>query len=205
AYTPQRKRKEQAQAAASSAAIDDVRQGPASRKTETPATHARIPLISGKEATQRYAVQYADWEFIQLQPTLELPGLSGQDEYRAFEVRDDNMYPSLAVGDVVVCSLVQPRASLAANQVYLIAHSKHELKIGRVPEEVPATTPEFQLNSDSPNATTLRLNRKQVLQLWKVERIITPNIPLKQSLDHTLARVGHELEALRNEIARTRG
>lgn len=199
-YNPPKRKKDGGPVAASGSSVDDVRQGPAGKRTDAALEGTSICYIGGKEATMSYATRYADWDYLQQQPGLRVPGLVQGEEYRAFEIRDENMFPTLNVGDIAVGRLMAPKATLEQGQVYLAVTAKGGIKLGRLTTEAEGT--DLVLQGDNPNTPATRVQRKQLLQLWKIERVVTARVPARQQLDATLSHFGQSLEELRSQLAR---
>ncbi|MBX3101077.1 MAG: helix-turn-helix domain-containing protein [Bacteroidetes bacterium] len=205
-YAPGRKKtpKAASDAVVGGVEADDVRQ----EGVSAPQHHNLVleqegfTYIGGEQALEAYPTHYASYDFLVKQPRMRIPGFAG-NEYMAFEVRQENMYPTIQQGDVAITSLVKPKESLDEDVVYVAVSVKQGIRIGRL-DKANTSTLTVTLKSDNTNVLPVRLSRKNIVQIWKVERILTSNLMNQQNLDARLNLFEQSLQLLRNEIEKMR-
>jgi transcriptional regulator with XRE-family HTH domain len=148
-----------------------------------------IPLIS-QAAYTPYLQGAADKHFLEQQPMLFIPGLQQGPLYRAFEVRSDNMHPTLQPGDWLVCRKVAKGEGLDFAQVYLLVSSSEEILVHRI-LALPAQDT-LELVSDNPASPRIAYPQSAVKELWMVNFRLTKSL----SGDVTLGK----LEAIEKQL-----
>lgn len=125
------------------------------------------PLVKGVQYIE-YIVNYQNKDFINRLPFIRLPN-TNQKKSRAFEVQDDSMSwleKGLQAGDILSCSPIdQPFAKkLEQGSVYVVVTDKdiYTRRFSRFEKY-------FHFGSDNPQAAILKLEEKEILELWKVE------------------------------------
>lgn len=204
-YAPSRKKpKAEGDAQVAGAQADDVRQEAVSGNQYflQVSDEEGFTYIGGDAALEAYPTNYASYDFLVKQPRVRIPGFAG-NEFMAFEVRQDNMYPTIQQGDIALTSLVKPKEGLEDEVVYVAVSVKQGVKIGRL-DKANTSTLTVTLKSDNTNQPPVRLSRKNLVQMWRVERILTSNLTNQQNLDTRLNLFEQSLQLLRNEIEKMR-
>ena len=117
-----------------------------------------------ESAKAGYMTGYADPEFIEELPTLNLPNLS-PGTHRAFEVKGDSMLP-IRSGDLVVGQYVEKADDLINNKRYILLTKTEGIVFKRILRST--NNPEqLTLLSDNPEYTPYTINLKEVLEAWQ--------------------------------------
>ncbi len=110
-----------------------------------------------------------------------IPGSHFSDEdFRCFEVEGQSMQPNYFSGDKVICSAIAPvyfAQALRENATYIIV-TAHSIFLKRIVNKIK-TDNIITLISDNQNFDAMDLSIKDVLEIWKVEGLITNRV-LKQ-------------------------
>lgn len=113
-----------------------------------------------------YMSGYADPDFLEEMPTLNMPNL-GPGTHRAFEVKGDSMWP-VQSGDVVVGSYVEHSRDIQHNNRYILLTKTDGIVFKRVllDDEKPD---QLTLLSDNPEYAPYQVNLKAILEAWHYE------------------------------------
>lgn len=124
-----------------------------------------IELIR-ENAKAGYLTGYADPEFLEEMPKLELPNM-GPGTFRGFEVKGDSMWP-VKPGDIVVGKYVESARDLQNNRRYVLLTKTEGIVFKRVllnNENPEALT----LLSDNPDYVPYPIKLQEILEAWRYE------------------------------------
>ena len=118
-----------------------------------------VPL----KASAGYLNGYADPEFIEELPTMQLPfKLTGKN--RAFAIKGDSM-PPLKNGSIVVGSYVESLNAIKDGQTYIILTKDEGVVYKRVKKKAGA----FELHSDNKAYSPYTIKPETILEVWSFE------------------------------------
>lgn len=142
------------------------------------------PLVKSAQRIE-YIVNYQNKDFINRLPFIRLPN-TRQKKSRAFEVGGDAMNwldKGLQAGDILSCyPIFQPFGKqLKGGFVYVVVTEK-DIYIRRFSR----ADKQLHFSPDNPQAEVLKLEEKEILELWQVEgfysTILTPPILIEERI-----------------------
>lgn len=120
--------------------------------------------VINESAKAGYLTGYADPEFIEELPTLELPNLS-PGTYRAFEIQGDSMLP-IRSGDLVVGQYVEKAEELTDYRRYLLLTRSEGIVFKRILRQ-PGNPRYITLLSDNTDYKPYSIEINEILEAWR--------------------------------------
>lgn len=121
----------------------------------------RIEVVTAK-ASAGYLSGYADPEYIEKMPFMELPfRITGK--HRSFQIRGDSM-PPLATGDYVVGKYVELLRQITDGKTYIILTRNDGVVYKRVYKKAGSI---FSLHSDNKSYEPYLINAQNILEVWE--------------------------------------
>ncbi len=131
--------------------------------TTNPDGRENIEVIN-ESAKAGYMSGYADPEFIEEMPKLELPNLS-TGTYRAFEIQGDSMLP-IRSGDLVVGQYVERARDLMNNCRYVLLTRNEGIVFKRLLKQDPEAE-SLMLLSDNTEYQPYSVDLGEILEAWQ--------------------------------------
>jgi transcriptional regulator with XRE-family HTH domain len=131
--------------------------------TTNPEGRENIEVIN-ESAKAGYMSGYADPEFIEDMPKLELPNLS-TGTYRAFEIQGDSMLP-IRSGDLVVGQYVERARDLMNNCRYVLLTRNEGIVFKRLLKQDPEAE-SLMLLSDNTEYQPYSVDLGEILEAWQ--------------------------------------
>jgi transcriptional regulator with XRE-family HTH domain len=120
-----------------------------------------IEVISAK-ASAGYLNGYADPEFVEKMPVMELP-FKVTGKHRSFTIKGDSM-PPLATGDYVVGKYVESIEDITDGKTYILLTKDDGLTYKRLYRKPHKT---IELHSDNKNYTPYSIKESEILEIWE--------------------------------------
>jgi len=121
----------------------------------------RIEVITAK-ASAGYLNGYADPEFIEKMPFMELP-FQVTGKHRSFPVKGDSM-PPLSTGDFVVGKYVESLKDIADGKTYILLTKENGIVYKRVFKKAQNT---LELHSDNTSYEPYTVSASDILEIWE--------------------------------------
>jgi len=121
----------------------------------------RIEVITAK-ASAGYLNGYADPEYIEKMPFMELP-FQVTGKHRSFPVKGDSM-PPLSTGDFVVGKYVESLKDITDGKTYILLTKEDGIVYKRVYKK-PQNT--FKLHSDNTSYEPYTVSASDILEIWE--------------------------------------
>ncbi len=151
----------------------------------------RVELV-GEKAKAGYATGFSDPEYLKVLPTFNLPFLSKNKSYRAFQISGDSM-PPVTNNSYVVGEYLQNWNQIRDGKPYIIV-TKNEGVVFKIIYNHLMENRELELISTNPLYKPYRLKVTEILEVWKFVNYISQDLP-EQKLDETdLTQVIKELQ-----------
>jgi transcriptional regulator with XRE-family HTH domain len=131
--------------------------------TTNPEGRENIEVIN-ESAKAGYMTGYADPEFIEEMPKLELPNLT-TGTYRAFEIQGDSMLP-IRSGDLVVGQYVERARDLTNNCRYVLLTRNEGIVFKRLLKQDPEAE-SLMLLSDNTEYQPYNIDLGEILEAWQ--------------------------------------
>lgn len=135
--------------------------------------------------------------YLQELPTFALPGYKYQHStHRCFDVNGDSMEPTLYTADKIVCTFVEPDMqyrNIRSNQVYVIV-TKSEVLVKRVFNHL-RTKGQLELQSDNSYLDPYFVDGDNILEVWKVEEVITNFVSSPNHERNALPKLLEEMQS----------
>lgn len=120
--------------------------------------------VINESAKAGYTSGYADPEFIEELPTLELPNL-GTGTYRAFEIQGDSMLP-ISSGDLVVGQFVERAEELTDYTRYILLTRNEGIVFKRILHQ-PGNPQYIMVLSDNTDYSPYSIELSEILEAWR--------------------------------------
>ncbi len=153
-----------------------------------------IELVN-ETAKAGYKNGYADPEFIRVLPTFQLPFLSKDRKYRAFQVSGDSMLP-IPDKSVIVGEFVQNWFTIRNNFPYIILTLDDGI-VFKIAENKLKDEQKLILHSLNPLYTPFEVHGKDIREVWKFVHFISSEIP---ETNLPKDNVAEAIQMLRNEV-----
>ncbi len=121
----------------------------------------RIEVVTAK-ASAGYLNGYADPEYVEKMPFMELP-FKVTGKHRSFPVRGDSM-PPLASGDFVVGKYVESLKEIVDGKTYILLTKEDGIVYKRVYRKTPSV---FELCSDNKSYEPYTIDASGILEVWE--------------------------------------
>lgn len=146
-----------------------------------------IELVPIK-AKAGYANGYHDPEFISTLPAFQLPFLSQNKKYRAFQIDGDSMLP-IKHGTYIIAEYVTDWLNLKSNQACIIITESEGVVFKIVHNQIKKDQT-LQLQSLNPLFKTYSIPIQQVKEVWQFINYMSADMPMPQtSTDQILDRI----------------
>lgn len=160
-----------------------------------------IEVVS-EGAKAGYRTGYADPEFIRVLPAFQLPFLSRDRKYRAFQVSGDSMLP-IPDRSWVVGEFVQNWYTIRDNYPYIILTMEDGI-VFKIAENHLKEKQLLTLFSLNPLYDPFEVNVKDIKEVWKFVHYISsevpePNLP-KENLIQTVQALQKEVKAIQTKL-----
>lgn len=160
-----------------------------------------IELVNEK-ARAGYRSGYADPEFIRVLPAFQLPFLSRDRKYRAFQISGDSMEP-IPDKSWVVGEFVQNWNSVRTDYPYIILTLDDGIVFKIVENKIPAENI-LTLHSLNPLYEPYDVHIKEIREVWKFVHFISsevpePNLP-KDELLRTVVSLQKEVKEIQTRL-----
>ncbi len=152
-----------------------------------------IEIVSIK-AKAGYTTGYFDPEFISGLPTFQLPMLTRDKKYRAFQISGDSMLP-VQDKSWVVGEYVQDLSSVKDGQLYIVLTLNEGIVFKRVKNELKEKG-NLKMVSSNPEYAPYDLSISEIREVWKFVLHITDEIAEKSDNQQVL----NNIEQIRKEI-----
>lgn len=133
-----------------------------------------ITLV-GQKASAGYLNGYADAEYMENLPQFQLPTLSKQATYRAFELAGDSMLP-LVPGTVVVGSYIEQLSEIKSGRTYVLVTHSEGVVYKRVFNYLSENGKLF-LVSDNEQYRPYEVKGSDVIEVWEAKAYISTDFP----------------------------
>ena len=133
-----------------------------------------IEIVSIK-AKAGYTTGYFDPEFISGLPNFQLPILSRDRKYRAFQISGDSMLP-VRDKSWVVGEYVQDLSSVRDDQLYIVLTLNEGIVFKKIRNELKEKG-SLKMISSNPEYTPYDLSINEIREVWKFVLYITDEIP----------------------------
>ncbi len=159
-----------------------------------------IELVPFK-AKAGYAAGYSDPEFIASLPTFQLPFLSPERKYRAFQIDGDSMLP-IKHGSYVIGEYVLNWEDIKSGQGYIVI-TQEEGAVFKIIHNNINKTRKLQLISLNPLFQPYEVGIGEVREVWKFINYFSNELPDAQAgednnIMHRLLSLENEIKSLRN-------
>jgi transcriptional regulator with XRE-family HTH domain len=160
-----------------------------------------IELVNEK-ASAGYMAGFADPEYLKILPAFQLPFLSKQKKYRAFQISGDSMLP-IPSGSMVTGEYVQNWNMIRDGQAYIILTISDGL-VFKIVHNLLKTEGKFRLYSLNPLFEPYDIDGKDIREVWKFVHYISsempePNLPREQ-LENTVFQLKKDVEMIKREM-----
>jgi transcriptional regulator with XRE-family HTH domain len=165
--------------------------------TVNPDNEENIEMV-GEKASAGYRSGYADPEFIRVLPVFQLPFLSKDRKYRAFQVNGDSMLP-IPDKSWVVGEFVQNWHTIRDGHPYIVLTLDDGI-VFKVAENHIRENNSLRLISLNPFYAPFDIHVKDIREVWKFVHFISsdipePNLP-KDDLVQTVKSIEKEIKAI---------
>lgn len=159
-----------------------------------------IEIVSIK-AKAGYTTGYFDPEFISGLPNFQLPILTRDKKYRAFQVSGDSMLP-IRDKSWVIGEFVQDLHTIKDGRIYIVLTLNEGIVIKKVKNELKEKG-SLQMISLNPEYTPYDLSVNEIREAWKYVLYITDVIPEpsdNQQLFNSLEEIRQEIAGIRKQL-----
>jgi len=158
--------------------------------------------VVNESAKAGYRSGYADPEFIRVLPAFQLPFLSRDRKYRAFQVSGDSMLP-IPDKSWVIGEFVQNWNTIRSNYPYIIL-TLDEGIVFKIAENKIQSEQKLTLISLNPFYEPYDIHVKDLREVWKFVHYISsevpePNLP-KEDLARTVATLKKEIREIQTRL-----
>ncbi len=133
-----------------------------------------IEMIPQK-ARAGYTSGYADISFFKDLPTMQLPFLSKERKYRAFQIEGDSMLP-VPSGSYIVGGFVQDWTSIKSGTACIVL-TKNDGIVFKIVFNELSENKCLLLVSSNPVYEPFQVKIEDVLEIWKFETLISKDLP----------------------------
>lgn len=154
----------------------------------------------GQKASAGYLNGFADREYMESLPQFQLPNLSQQATYRAFELSGDSMLP-LVPGTVVIGAYVEQLDEIKSGKTYVLVTATEGVVYKRVFNYLEENGKLF-LVSDNEQYKPYEVKGEEVLEVWEAKAFISTDFPhpKDKSQPATLDEISQMILELKEEI-----
>lgn len=161
-----------------------------------------IELVNEK-ALAGYTTGFSDPEYLKVLPAFQLPFLSKQKKYRAFQISGDSMLP-IPSGSLVTGEFVQNWNLVRDGQAYIILTLSDGL-VFKIVQNLLKTEGKVRAYSLNPMYEPYDIEGKEIREMWRFIHYISsevpePNLP-REELSQTVVQLKRDVEMIKREIA----
>ena len=159
----------------------------------------------GQKASAGYLDGYSDPEFIEQLPQFQLPNLSRNATYRAFEIKGDSMLP-LVSGTIVIGAYVDQIKDIKNGKTYVLVTASDGVVYKRVFNYLEENGKLF-LSSDNEIYKPYEVAGTEVLEVWEAKAFISTDFPNPKDKSEplTLEDISKMILELKTEIRGVKG
>lgn len=133
-----------------------------------------ITLI-GQKASAGYLNGFSDPEFMERMPQFNIPHLSRNATYRAFEIKGDSMLP-LTSGTLVIGAFLEDVKLIKNDKTYVLVTESEGVVYKRVFNYLNENGKLF-LSSDNQMYKPYEISGNEVLEVWEAKAFISTDFP----------------------------
>ncbi|WPR76474.1 XRE family transcriptional regulator [Algoriphagus sp. NG3] len=163
-----------------------------------------ITLV-GQKASAGYLNGYADSEYMESLPQFQIPTLSRQATYRAFELAGDSMLP-LTSGTIVIGAYVDQLQDIKSGKTYVLVTDTEGVVYKRVFNYLQDNG-KLYLVSDNEQYKPYEVKGEDVVEVWEAKAFISTDFPnpgdKKKPL--TLEDLGEMISDIRADLRTLKG
>jgi phage repressor protein C with HTH and peptisase S24 domain len=148
-----------------------------------------VPL----KAKAGYTAGYNDPEFISGLPTFQLPFLSHEKKYRAFQIDGDSMLP-IPHGSWVIGEFVQDWRDVKDGSAYIVL-TKDEGVVFKILFNQTRKYKNFLMRSLNPSYEPFEVPVNEVIEIWKFINYISSEMPEPESTQEQLSKIVMQLQS----------
>jgi transcriptional regulator with XRE-family HTH domain len=151
----------------------------------------RVELVEEK-AKAGYTTGFSDPEYLKVLPTFNLPFLSKNKSYRAFQISGDSM-PPVTDKSYVIGEYLQNWNTIRDGKPYIIV-TKNDGVVFKIVNNHLMESRELELISTNPIYKPYRLKISEVVEIWKFVNYISQELPEQKIGESELTQVIKELQ-----------
>ncbi|PZX55715.1 XRE family transcriptional regulator [Algoriphagus chordae] len=163
-----------------------------------------ITLV-GHKASAGYLNGFADTEYMESLPQFQIPTLSKQATYRAFELAGDSMLP-LTSGTIVIGAYVDQLKDIKSGKTYVLVSDSEGVVYKRVFNYL-SDNGKLYLVSDNEQYKPYEIKGEDVVEVWEAKAFISTDFPnpgdKKKPL--TLEDLGEMISDIRADLRQIKG
>jgi transcriptional regulator with XRE-family HTH domain len=158
-----------------------------------------ITLI-GQKASAGYLNGFSDPEFMDKMPQFNIPNLSRNATYRAFEIKGDSMLP-LTSGTLVIGAFLEDLNHIKNGKTYVLVTESEGVVYKRVFNYLNENGKLF-LSSDNEMYKPYEISGREVLEVWEAKAYISTDFPhpKDKTVPLTLEDIGQMILDLKTDI-----
>ena len=157
-----------------------------------------VPL----KAIAGYTNGYSDPEFINTLPTFQIPFLSRDRKYRAFQIKGDSMLP-IKNGSYIVAEFVQNWYEVKDGEAHIIL-TKDDGIVFKIVYPAIKTKRKLLLKSLNAEYQPYEINITDVVEMWKFTNYISAELPeadiSQDDLRNTVYQLGKDMKEIKRAI-----
>lgn len=159
----------------------------------------------GQKASAGYLDGFSDPEYIEQLPQFQLPNLSRNATYRAFEIKGDSMLP-LVSGTIVIGAYVDQVKDIKNGKTYVLVTASEGVVYKRVFNYLEENGKLF-LSSDNEMYKPYEVAGTEVLEVWEAKAFISTDFPNPKDKSEplTLEDISQMILELKTEIRGIKG
>lgn len=158
-----------------------------------------VPL----RAKAGYTAGYNDPEFISSLPTFQLPFLSHEKKFRAFQIDGDSMLP-IKHGSWIIAEFVHDWRDVKDGQAYIVV-TKDDGIVFKIMFNQVRKHKNFLLRSLNPAYEPYEVPANEVLEIWKFINYISSDLPEPESTQEQLSKIVMQLQSDISELKASAG
>ncbi len=155
-----------------------------------------------QKASAGYLNGFADPEYVESLPQFQLPHLSKNATYRAFEITGDSMLPLIS-GTLIIGAYVEQLRDIKSGKTYVLVTVTEGVVYKRVFNYLEENGKLF-LVSDNEHYKPYEVKGEDVLEVWEAKAFISTDFPNPKDRANpvSLEDIGKMITDLRNEITK---
>ncbi|MBK6639961.1 MAG: LexA family transcriptional regulator [Bacteroidia bacterium] len=158
-----------------------------------------VPL----KAKAGYTAGYNDPQYISALPTFQLPFLSSERKYRAFQIDGDSMLP-IQHGSWIIAEFVQDWRDVKDGSAYIVV-TKDEGIVFKIVYNQTRKQKNFLLRSLNTSYEPFEVPVNEVIEIWKFINFISSELPEPESTQEQLSKMVMQLQSDISEIKASAG